>query len=153
MRKRRTDYLSGFIVNQYPIEKFKEVIIITLDIAEIFLTELEEGFNYDSSSIASYGKKYGTSGKRDCNKIESIYINDMREIETMKKFLNGYYNAFYSLNEEEKNVFVSTFIDKMTDLEIIDKYKTNSNQIRIVRKSAIVKFCLKSGINKFVNLI
>lgn len=36
MRKRRTDYLSGFIVNQYPIEKFKEVIIITLDIAEIF---------------------------------------------------------------------------------------------------------------------
>lgn len=56
MRKRRTDFLNDYVANQYPIEKFKELIFITLDIVENFLLTLECGYNYNSSSIASYGK-------------------------------------------------------------------------------------------------
>lgn len=53
MRKRRTDFLNDYVANQYPIEKFKELIFITLDIVENFLLTLECGYNYNSSSIAS----------------------------------------------------------------------------------------------------
>lgn len=71
----------------------------------------------------------------------------------MKEFLKTFYNAYNSLNTEEKIIFDSTFIYCLTDLEIIDKYKTHSKRIRTVRKSAIVRFCLKAGLDKFIDVI
>ena len=55
--------------------------------------------------------------------------------------------------QDEKDIFDATFVDRLTDQEIIGKYKTYSKHITQVRKSAIIKFCLKSGLDKFVDLI
>ena len=56
-------------------------------------------------------------------------------------------------NKDEKDIVDATFVDRLTDQEIIGKYKTYSKHITQVRKSAIIKFCLKSGLDKFVDLI
>lgn len=153
MKKRRTIFLSDYIANQYPIEKFKEIIFITLDIVENFLLTLEEGFDYNSTSIASYEKKYGSTAKNNNSKIESIYIKNLNSEEKMIRFLQSYFVAYKSLSQEEKDIFDATFIDRLTDLEIIEDYKTHSKHIRMVRKSAIVRFCLRAGLDKYVDKI
>ena len=153
MRKRRTDFLTDYVANQYPIEDFKELIFITLDIVENFLLTLENGFNYNSTSISAYGEKYGSSQRNTNSKIESIIIKNMKDEQKMSQFLNSYFTAYSTLNKEEKNIFDATFVDKLTDQDIIYKYRTYSKYITKVRKSAIVKFCLRSGLDKFVNLI
>ena len=153
MVKRRNPFLSDYVVNQYPIEKFRELIFITLDIVETFLLILESGFDYNSTSIASYGEKYGSHVKNTSSKIESMVIKNMNEKEAMIKFLNSYYSAYELLNDEEKEIFNSTFIDRKTDMEIIDDFKTHSQYIRCARKSAIVKFCLRAGLDKFIDVV
>lgn len=42
--------MNQSLVKQYPLNDLKDVIYISTDIVEIFLIELEEGFNYDSTS-------------------------------------------------------------------------------------------------------
>lgn len=153
MKKRRSIFLSDYIVEQYPIEDYKEIIFITLDIVENFLLVLERGFSYDSTSIASYGEKYGSSQRNNISKIESIYIKNLQTQEAMENFLETYFDAYNSLNQEEKDIFDSTFIDGLSDLEIIAKYNTHSKHIRMVRKSAIIRFTLRAGLDKFVHLI
>lgn len=153
MRKRRTEFLNEYVANQYPIEKFKELIFITLDIVENFLLTLENGYNYNSTSIASYEEKYGSSQRNTNSKIESIIIKNMRDEEKMSQFLNCYFTAYNTLNKEEKDIFDATFVDRLTDQEIIDKYKTYSKHITQVKKSAVIKFCLRSGLDKFVDVI
>lgn len=153
MRKRRTEFLNEYVANQYPIEKFKELIFITLDIVENFLLTLENGYNYNSTSIASYEEKYGSSQRNTNSKIESIIIKNMRDEEKMSQFLNCYFIAYNTLNKEEKDIFDATFIDRLTDQEIIYKYKTYSKHITQVKKSAVIKFCLRSGLDKFVDVI
>ena len=71
----------------------------------------------------------------------------------MSSFLNSYFTAYSTLNKDEKNIFDATFIDRLTDQEIISKYRTYSKHITIVKKSAIIKFCLRSGLDKFVDAI
>lgn len=153
MRKRRTEFLNEYVANQYPIEKFKELIFITLDIVENFLLTLENGYNYNSTSIASYEEKYGSSQRNTNSKIESIIIKNMRDEEKMSQFLNCYFIAYNTLNKDEKDIFDATFIDRLTDQEIIDKYKTYSKHITQVKKNAVIKFCLRSGLDKFVDVI
>lgn len=153
MRKRRSNFLTSYIADQYPIETFKDLIFITLDIVENFLLTLESGFDCNSTSISSYSEKYGSFNGNTKSKVETILIKNMDSEEKMIEFLSSYFNAYQSLNNEEKNIFSATFIDKLTDLEIIEKYKTHSVQIRTIRKSAIVRFCLHSGLDKFVDLI
>lgn len=153
MRKRRTEFLNEYVANQYPIEKFKELIFITLDIVENFLLTLENGYNYNSTSIASYEEKYGSSQRNTNSKIESIIIKNMRDEKKMSQFLNCYFIAYNTLNKDEKDIFDATFIDRLTDQEIIDKYKTYSKHITQVKKSAVIKFCLRSGLDKFVDVI
>lgn len=153
MRKRRSMFLTDYVANQYPIEKYKQLIFIALDMVENCLLTLENGIEYDSSSIASYGEKYGASQRNCSSKIETIIIKSLDNKEKMESFLCAFYSSYEQLNQDEKNIFDATFVDKLTDIEIIDKYKTYSKHITQVRKSAIVRFCLRSGLSKFVDVI
>lgn len=151
--KKQERFMHKCVTDEYPIEKFKKLIEISIDIAEAFIMTLEDGFDYDSSSIASYGEKYGSSQHSTVSKIESILISQMLRKEQMENFLNSYFGAYNYLNSEEKKIFNATFIDRMTDVKIIIEYDTYSDYIQLVRNSAIVKFCLRSGLNKFIDLV
>lgn len=44
--------LNEYITNQYPIEKYKKLITLSLDIVENFLLKLESGFDYNSIPVS-----------------------------------------------------------------------------------------------------
>ena len=73
--------------------------------------------------------------------------------EKMISFIESYFSAYHSLNEDEKKLFYCTFMEGLTDTEIFDKLKMYSKQVSSIRKSAIIKFCLKTGLNRFVDLV
>ncbi len=152
MRK-KLGYLSDYVTSQYPIEKLKKLISISIDIVQTFLISLEEEFDYSPSSIALFEEKYGSSVRNNKSKVESIFIKKMKTEEQMRDFLTSYYRAYMFLSNEEKQIFNATFIDNLTDIEIIIKYDTYTNRIQAVRRSAIVKFCVRSGLDKFVDII
>ena len=153
MQKKRNVFLSDYVVKQYPISDFKKIIFITLDIVENFLLSLENGFDYNSLTIASYSEKYASFQKNKNSKIETIYLQNIDTNDKMQEFLKSYFNAYESLNDDEKIIFNASFIDRLSDLEIIYKYKTHSRYISMVRNSAIIRFCIKSGLDKFVDLV
>ena len=75
MQKKRNIFLSDYIVNQYPVTDYKTIIFITLDIVENFLLCLEKGFDYNSSTIASYSEKYASFKKNTTSKIKVLTYN------------------------------------------------------------------------------
>lgn len=153
MRKRRSLFLTEYVANQYPIEKFKELIFILLDMVDNSLLTLETGYNYDSSSISTYGEKYGSSHININSRVETLYIKNLDDEKKLEQLLNIYFLSYETLNQDEKNIFDATFFDRLTDVEIIEKYKTYPKFVTKVRKSAVVKFCLRSGLDKFVDAI
>ena len=152
MRKRRSEYLSEFVSKQYPIEIFKTIIFVVLDIIDNFIIALEEDAYISTSSTKNYEDRVGKFQRNCSSKIESLTISKMKRDEDMKKFIQRYGYSLAQLNNEERKVFVSTFIDRLDSLSILSKYKMHSSQLNVIRKSAIVKFSLCLGLNNFVHL-
>lgn len=152
MRKRRSDYLSDFVANQYPIETLKTIIFAVLDIVENFIIELGEENYITTSSTCRYDEIVGTSQRNTSSKIESICIRHMNTEPQMKDFIRKYGEALNSLNREEKQVFVYTFIKKENNITILTDLKMHSVQLNTIRKSAIVRFSIKMGLEKFIPL-
>ena len=146
-------FLKDKITKQYPLSKFTKLIELSIDMVENFLITLEEGFNYDSTTLASYEIKYTSNYANTSSKVETLFIKNISEKEDMEKFLYSYYSAYKILNDEEKQIFNATFIDHLSDTEIMIKYDSYFEKISYVRRSAIVRFCLKSGLNKFIDLV
>ena len=138
---------------RHPLNKYTTLIELSVDIVEDFLLTLEEGFNYDSTTVASYGAKYTSNKYNTSSRVENLFIKNVNDEDAMKKFLYSYYSAYNYLNQEEKQIFDATFIDHLSDSEIMIKYDSYYNKITLVRRSAIVRFCLKSGLNRFVDFI
>ncbi len=152
MKKKRNDFLSEFLVSQYPVDTFKLIINAVLDIVETFIVELEEDNYLSLSSTARYDERVGSSQRTTSSKIESMCIKKMHTDAKKKEFIYKYGQALNSLNKEEKQVFVNIFIKKMDVLSIYDEMKINSTQFGIIRKSAIVRFSIKMGLEKFIPL-
>ena len=77
----------------------------------------------------------------------------MEDEKEIKRFLNSYYDAYNVLTDEEKKYFDATFVEKLKDVDIVERYGTYAKNVVDVRRKAIIKFCLKSGLNKFVDVI
>ena len=152
MRARKSEYLDEFVVNQYPIEILKKIIFATLDIVDNFIITLGEESYLDSSSISNYEERLGSFNSNPSSKIESIYINQLSTDSKMKEFILKYGNALNSLNSGEREVFVAAFIKGEDNISIQDELKICPIQLNIIKKSAIVRFSLKLGLDKFINL-
>ncbi len=152
MRKRRSDYLSDFVANQYPIETLKTIIFAVLDIVENFIIELGEENHINTISTCRYDEVVGSSPRNTSSKIESICIRQMKTEPLMKEFIRKYGDALNSLNREEKQVFIYTFIKKENNITILSDLKMHSVQLNAIRKSAIVRFSIKMGLEKFIPL-
>ena len=74
MKIKRSPYLSEEISKQYPIEKFKGLIINVIDIVENFILELGDENKYNSSSTAKYEECIGSHQFSTTSKIESMLI-------------------------------------------------------------------------------
>ena len=152
MSKKRTDFLSGFVVEQYPIGILKEIINSVVDIVDNFIIELGEDEYLSLSSTSRYDERVGSSQRNTTSKIETMCIKKMNSEEKMKEFIYKYGLALNFLNREERQVFIHLFIKKSDTLTIYDDMKIGSNQYNVIKKSAIVRFSIKMGLEKFVPL-
>lgn len=152
MSKKRTDFLSGFVVEQYPIDILKQIINSVVDIVDNFIIELGEDEYLSLSSTSRYDERVGSSQRNTTSKIETMCIKKMKTEEKMKEFIYKYGQALNFLNREERQVFIHLFIKKSDTLTIYDDMKIGSNQYNVIKKSAIVRFSIKMGLEKFVPL-
>ena len=111
--KKKAIYLSEDITTQYPLAKFTKLIELSVDLVENFLIMLEDGFDYDSTTLASYSLKYTSNIINTSSKVESLYLKNIKQKEDIEKFLYSYYSAYNFLNIEEQNMFNATFIGKI----------------------------------------
>lgn len=152
MKKRRSDYLSEFVASQYPVEIFKKIIIAVLDIVENFIVELGEDKYLNTYTTNRYEERIGSFQRCTSSKVESMCIKNMSTESQKKSFISKYGMALNSLNREEKLVFVYTFIKRENNMTILSDLKMHPDQLTIIRKSAIVRFSIKMGLEKFISL-
>ena len=87
MKIKRSPYLSEEISKQYPIEKFKGLIINVIDIVENFILELGDENKYNSSSTAKYEECIGSHQFSTTSKIESMLIRMYDEEDKKRQFI------------------------------------------------------------------
>lgn len=150
MRVKRSPYLSEEVSKQYPIEKFKGLIINVIDIVENFIIELGDENKYNSSSTARYEECIGSHQFSTSSKIESMLIRLYDQEPKKREFIDKYFKALESLNNMEKKIFISTFIRYSIVEEICEENQMSSKTVNRIKKSAIIRFSLKLGLDKFV---
>lgn len=111
MKIKRSPYLSEEISKQYPIEKFKGLIINVIDIVENFILELGDENKYNSSSTAKYEECIGSHQFSTTSKIESMLIRMYDEEDKKRQFIDKYFKALESLEKTERKVIIYTFIN------------------------------------------
>ena len=150
MRIKRSLYMSEKISRQYPIEKFKGLIINVIEIVENFIIELGDEDKYDSSSTARYDECIGSHQFSTSSKIESMLIRMYSEEDKKRQFIDKYFKALESLEKLERKVIIYTFIDCLEYDEVCEKLGLCSQTVSKIKKSAIVRFSIKLGLDKFV---
>ena len=150
MRVKRSPYLSEEVSKQYPIEKFKGLIINVIDIVENFIIELGDENNYNSSSTARYEECVGSHQFSTTSKIESMLIKIYDQEPKKRQFIDKYFKALESLDKTERRVIIYTFINCISYEEMCEKLELSTQTVNKIKKSAIVRFALKLGLDRFV---
>lgn len=150
MRVKRSPYLSEEVSKQYPIEKFKGLIINVIDIVENFIIELGDENKYNSSSTARYEECVGSHQFSTTSKIESMLIKMYDQEPKKRQFIDKYFKALESLDKTERRVIIYTFINCISYEEMCEKLELSTQTVNKIKKSAIVRFALKLGLDKFV---
>ncbi len=150
MRVKRSPYLSEEVSKQYPIEKFKGLIINVIDIVENFIIELGDENKYNSSSTARYEECVGSHQFSTTSKIESMLIKIYDQEPKKRQFIDKYFKALESLDKTERRVIIYTFINCISYEEMCEKLELSTQTVNKIKKSAIVRFALKLGLDRFV---
>lgn len=150
MNLKRSPYISDEVSKQYPIDKLKGLIINVIDIVENFILELGDENKYNSSSTAKYEECMGSHQFSTSSKIESMLIRLYDQEPKKREFIDKYFKALESLNIMEKKIFIATFIRGSLVEEICEDNKLCTNTFNRIKKSAIIRFSLKLGLDKFV---
>lgn len=150
MCKNKTEYLNNFVTSQFPIEKFREMIIAYLNIIESFQLILDDK-NYNINITQRYEMRLSSTRRPSHSKLESFIINKYDNKEKMEDCILKYPIAFNNLSDMERKVFTESILNNKKDLEVIEELGIYSNLLNLIKKSAIVKFSLSLGFDKFVN--
>jgi len=152
MIRKRFDYLSDYIVDQFDVKKLKQLIITYLDLIETFKIMIANDY-FELNLNNNCEIKISGNQRPTKSKVESLTFNAYRNSEIMQDTILNMYNSFNMLNEMERRVFYATFFESKSDLEIMSEFGLYSLQLTKIRKSSIVKFCLATGLDKFVNIV
>lgn len=143
-------YLTNFIIEQFNVKKFKEMIKIFLNLVNNFQSFLESE-EYTIRLTSNYEIRVGGNLKPTTSTVETFLYSKYDTNEKKEQLLLKYKSAFNSLNEMERKIFIETFINNATTTEICDKFYIYPNKISFIKKSAIVKFSLRLGFDHFVD--
>ena len=103
MSRVKNVYLNDFVTNQFPLEKFKEMIIAYLNIVESFQLILGDK-DYNINITQRYEMRLSSTRKPSNSKIESFIINKYDNKEKMEDCILKYPIAFNNLNDSSNNL-------------------------------------------------
>ena len=146
----KNQFLSNYIIRQFDIKKFRKMIVAFLSIVDNFQHIIDKE-DYYIKYTSNYEIRLGGNKKPTNSKIESFIVKKYDTEEKKEQLLLKYKIAFNCLNDVERKVFIATFLDNKTNLDLCDEFVTYSQKINSIRKSAIVRFCLKLGFERFVD--
>lgn len=151
MRTKSNEYLSDFIVKQFNLVKYRALTNAFLEITltlEAMLNDEYYRIRFDSGGDL----KLGGAKRPSSSQMESMLIRDYQTKETMQQVLLKYKMAFNNLNDNEKEVFRLSFIEHLKDFDICDELCIYQKKLIQIRNSAMIRFCLYLGLDKFIDL-
>ena len=146
--------LSDFITSQYNIRKLEEVTKAFLELIDTVILLLADD-SYNIKITPSYELKItGYSNVRNVSsKVESFIIHKYDSEEKLKDLVFKYSKSFNSMTKLERELFTKLFINKEKKTYIMQDMRLYQYQFDPIKKSAVVKFCLVLGLDKYINAI
>lgn len=146
--------LSDFITSQYNIRKLEEVTKAFLELIDTVILILADD-SYNIKITPSYELKItGYSNVRNVSsKVESFVIHKYDSEEKLKDLVFKYSKSFNSMTKLERELFTKLFINKEKKTYIMQDMRLYQYQFDPIKKSAVVKFCLVLGLDKYINAI
>lgn len=146
--------LSDFITSQYNIRKLEEVTKAFLELIDTVILILADD-SYNIKITPSYELRItGYSNVRNVSsKVESFIIHKYDSEEKLKDLVFKYSKSFNSMTKLERELFTKLFINKEKKTYIMQDMGLYQYQFDPIKKSAIVKFCLVLGLDKYTNII
>lgn len=144
-------HLSKFIIKQFNIVNLQKLIKSFLNLVEQFQLMINDD-EYQIRYSSTFEVKVGGNKKPTSSKVETLLFTEYDNMQKKKELLLKYKVGFNSLNEIERKVFKETFVDLLTRDEICENNNIYTGKYTAIKKSAIVKFCLATGLDHFVNI-
>lgn len=151
MRTKSNEYLSDFIVKQFNLIKYRALTNAFLEITLTLEAMLNDEY-YRIRFDCGGDLKIGGAKRPSSNQMDSMLIRDYQTKETMQQVLLKYKMAFNNLNDSEKEVFRLSFIGHLKDFDICDELCIYQKKLIQIRNSAMIRFCLYLGLDKFIDL-
>lgn len=153
VKKMKERILSDFIIQQYDIEKMEELTIAFINLVETALIKLIDD-DYDIKITPSYEMRViGNPIISTSSKIESFLISKYDNDDKLKELLYKYSKSFNNMTIAEREIITKVYIKDEKKTNVMLDMNLHQYQFDSIRKSAIVKFCLVLGIDKYVEVI
>lgn len=144
--------LSDFITGQFNIRKLEEITKAFLELIDTVILMLSDE-TYNIKITPTYEMKItGYSSVRNVSsKVESFVIYKYDTEDKLKELVYKYSKAYNTMTKIERELFTKIFINKEKKTYIMEDLGLYQYQFDPIKKSAIVKFCLVLGLDKYVD--
>ena len=149
----KENLLSNFITNQYNIGKLEEVIRAFLNLTETAIIILSNE-DYNIKITSSYEMKLSSRTKfSTTSRVESFLISKYDSDDKLKELLYKYSKAFNTMTKPERELFSKYIIKGEKKSIVMRDMGIYQYQFDPIKKSAVVKFCLVLGLDKYTEVI
>lgn len=144
--------LSKFITNQFNIQKLEEITRAFIELIDTVVLMLSDS-TYNIKITPTYEMKVtGYSSVRNVSsKVESFVIQKYDTEEKLKELVYKYSKAFNEMTQVERELFTKIYINNEKKTYIMEEMNLYQYQFDPIKKSAIVKFCLILGLDKYID--
>ena len=145
--------LSDFITNQYDIGKLETMIKMFLNLIDAAILILTNE-DYNIKITPAYEMKLSSNQfLSTSSRIESFLMSKYNTDDKLKELLYKYSKSFNNMTKIEREVFTRIFIKKEKKTNVMLDMHLYQYQFDPIKKSAVVKFSLVLGLDKYVELM
>lgn len=147
-----THVLTDFMIKQFDVKKLEEIVKAFLELVETATLILDDKDYYIRITPTYEVELAGKSSVRNtCSKIETFMIYEYDSKDKLRDLIAKYPSAVEKLTKEEKELFIRCFINKEKKTYIQEAMILHQYQYDRLKKSAIIKFCVCLGLDKYIN--
>ena len=147
-----THILTDFMIKQFDVKKLEEIVKAFLELVETATLILDDKDYYIRITPTYEVELVGKSSVRNtCSKIETFMIYEYDSKDKLRDLIVKYPSALEKLTKEEKELFIRCFMNKEKKTYIQEAMILHQYQYDRLKKSAIIKFCVFLGLDKYIN--